>query len=407
METSIKIEPIIFTLNKADLPILLKRFGLVPTALSPFAKELSQEHLVASALSAEEQNALEQDPDFWAMMQILAKPERVIRVYAGGGMQARGDVFMCIQPLAQPFPMVAITPSFENSWVTLAFPDVSQGTAWLLETLSSDVSEAPKSPLPASFSVEFLCYIFGAIDQFRRCSYENLLRYKADELPTFTLSAFAQNMHEAIQAADIRWALPAFVAFAPGLQDLKLSADPVVFNELVESDIALPISDKDGVLTFSFGEIGKDLGIEFYRTWAKSAGIEVLDATSNGTSVRHRCYLANTMWANHFFELLRDQNGRGSVRYAPFSRQDLGAILENWITAPTEPIIELPSANSEAPVMVSISDGNCAACGYPLLPNAQFCSHCGAVQAKKDLCPHCGASVKLNQKFCTKCGTRI
>lgn len=50
----------------------------------------------------------------------------------------------------------------------------------------------------------------------------------------------------------------------------------------------------------------------------------------------------------------------------------------------------------------------CAACAYPISPNAKFCPECGeTTQALKPKCPSCATEVEAVTKFCPECGTKM
>lgn len=401
MKKPLDLNPAVFTLHQADVTALLDRLGLHMAPISPLFGAM------ASRETSEEALQWADDSDFADVLGTLAAPDRVVRVYAGGGMQPRGDLFMCIRP-NQHFPMVAITPSVEESWVILGFSDTVMGTRWLTDTLAGDVEDVPQSPFPETFPLRLGVYIWATIDQFRRSTYEQLLDFRADEPLRFTLEDFSENIRRGVQAGDIRWALPAFIALTPGIGEAAMTPDPSVFNQLLETDMMFPVSGDGAGLTFTFGEVGQDLGIEFYRTWVKSAGIEVRDAVASGYAVRHRAYLSVTMWANHMWELLN--HDEAEIRYAPMAHAAVLKLLESWIQGPMQPeavvpVIEIPQSGEAS---VIIQDGVCDTCGAPMLPDAQFCSKCGTPKADAALiCASCGAPLKSGQRFCTKCGTPV
>jgi len=377
-DTMIHVQPSVFTLNKKDIGELLRRLHLQVLAGSPFQTDGEGDETTVLPDTSEE---LLKDQVFVAALQVLAAPQRVVRVYAGGGLQPRGNLFMCIHSGMKEAPIVAVTPSFENSWVVLAFPETVQGIAWLLDTVGCNIEVAPQSPFPDTFTPEFLVYFFGIIDQYRRCSYENMLQHRSGETAPFTMEDFAANIKASLQSSDLRWALPALINLTPGFANLPLEPDTNVYAQLIDADVMLPVENSQGKLQFIFGEVGRDLGIEFLRSWIQSAGIEV-SGISNGHMIsEHRAFIACTMLANHLFELLPVTSGKQEVHYAPLSRNALGALLEEWILA--EPgstataDTQTASTAREATPQPEIKKLFCAHCGKPLLKAAQFCVHCG------------------------------
>ncbi|MGB3005292.1 MAG: zinc ribbon domain-containing protein, partial [Chitinophagaceae bacterium] len=298
------------------------------------------------------------------------------------------------------------------------------------------------------FTPEFLIYVLGAIDQYRRCSYENMLNHRPEETFSFSLATYAANIEKELKSGDLRWLLPAFAALTPGFNELNLTEDKMVYEQLIDADVMLPVSSGEAGFLFGFGEVGKDLGTEFFRTWVQSAGIEVNNITTEGMNLQHRAFVAGTMLANHFFEILPAAETRNRIRYAPLNRNALGELLEAWATPLPEKIVPVETIKQEekAPALVTevttaetitgvtaaetvakattietITDAtaaaetsNCTTCGSVVLPGAHFCPKCGTILAPKKtvvpvqkFCSQCGQPVNEKNRFCSKCGKPI
>lgn len=368
MQTDTTItEPSVFTINKNDIGILLHRLQLQAVAGSPLHPFADSNTPVTPT------EELLQNNLFIAAMQVLAAPQRLIRMYAGGGTQPRGDLFIAVQPQNKTVQAVAVTPSQDDIWTVVAHAEIKSCINWLLDIVA--VENETAAALPATFSPEFLLYLLGAIDQYKRCGYEELLQYKQGDAYVFTLNAFADNMQKAMKSADLRWLLPSFVVLTPGFSELNLMADSTVYEQLIDADIMLPV-ESTGEPMFTFGETGKELGEEFSKHWIQSSGIEVSVVSVEGAVAQHRAFLATTMLTNHLFEIVKTGTAN-NIGYASHSHHSLAALLEEWMT---KDVIE------------------------PAVVKAEETTVQQAVVSVKKFCPQCGEPVRESTKFCAKCG---
>ena len=368
MQTDTTItEPSVFTINKNDIGILLHRLQLQAVAGSPLHPFADSNTPVTPT------EELLQNNLFIAAMQVLAAPQRLIRMYAGGGTQPRGDLFIAVQPQNKTVQAVAVTPSQDDTWTVVAHAEIKSCINWLLDIVA--VENETAAALPATFSPEFLLYLLGAIDQYKRCGYEELLQYKQGDAYVFTLNAFADNMQKAMKSADLRWLLPSFVVLTPGFSELNLMADSTVYEQLIDADIMLPV-ESTGEPMFTFGETGKELGEEFSKHWIQSSGIEVSTVSGEGAVAQHRAFLATTMLTNHLFEIVKTGTAN-NIGYASHSHHSLAALLEEWMT---KDVIE------------------------PAVVKAEETTVQQAVVSVKKFCPQCGEPVRESTKFCAKCG---
>lgn len=77
-----------------------------------------------------------------------------------------------------------------------------------------------------------------------------------------------------------------------------------------------------------------------------------------------------------------------------------------------EPLPEAEDASQEALAAPAESASTCTNCGAALMPNAKFCSECGAPVPKPEPvrpthCPICGTELAEHAKFCSECGYKI
>ncbi len=367
-DTIMNTETSVFTINKNDIGHLLTRLQLQAINGSPLYA-FTDGNTAASDPSAE---TLLQNNLFAAAMQVLAVPQHLIRVYAGGGTQPRGDLFICIQPQNKTVQAVTVTPSQDNTWSIIPFTETTQCINWLVDMIAVE-NETAAPALPATFSPEFLIYLLGAADQYKRCGYEALLQYRKEEPPVFTLSSFAENMQRALKSYDLRWLLPSFVVLTPGYSELNLTASNNIYEQLADADIVLPFETNGSELKFTFGETGKELGEEFSAHWIQAAGIEVCSISAAGAVVTHRAFLASTMLTNHFFEILNTTDS--SISYTSVSQHSLAGRLGEWLTKEiAEPI---KAEETVVPQATAPAIKFCPQCGEPARENIKFCGKCG------------------------------
>lgn len=368
-DTIMNTEPSVFTINKNDIGFLLHRLQLLAVAgspLHPFA------HSNTPGATAEE---LLQNNLFVAAMQVLAAPQRLIRVHAGGGTQPRGDLFIAVQPQNKIVQAVAVTPSQDDTWTVITHAETKSCINLLLDIVAVENETAAPAVLPETFTPEFLLYLFGAIDQFKRCGYEALLQYRQEESQVFSLNAFANNMQKAMKSADLRWLLPSFVVLTPGFSELNLTADSTVYEQLIDADIMLPV-ESTGEPMFTFGETGKELGEEFSKHWIQSSGIEVSTVLGEGAVAQHRAFLATTMLTNHLFGIEKTRTAN-NISYVSHSHHSLAVLLEDWMTKDvTEPAMVKAEETTVPPASVSVKKF-CPQCGEPVRENTKFCAKCG------------------------------
>ncbi|WP_294155394.1 zinc ribbon domain-containing protein [uncultured Selenomonas sp.] len=75
-------------------------------------------------------------------------------------------------------------------------------------------------------------------------------------------------------------------------------------------------------------------------------------------------------------------------------------------------IPEAEDVSQEALAAPAESASTCTNCGATLMPNAKFCSECGAPVPKPEPvrpthCPICGTELAERAKFCSECGYKI
>lgn len=367
-DTIMNTEPSVFTINKNDVGFLLHRLQLQAIAASPLHPFADSNTPVTPT------EELLQNNLFVAAMQVLAAPQRLLRVHAGGGTQPRGDLFIAVQPQNKSVQAVAVTPSQDDTWTVIAHAETKSCINWLLDIIA--VENETAEALPATFTPEFLLYLFGAVDQYKRCGYEALLQYRQEESPVFSLNAFADNMQKAMKSADLRWLLPSFVVLTPGFSELNLMADSTVYEQLIDADIMLPVESAGGEPLFTFGETGKELGEEFSKHWIQSSGIEVSIVSGEGAVAQHRAFLATTILTNHLFEIVKTGTAN-NISYASHSHHSLADRLEEWMTndvAEPATVKAEDAAVQQADVSVKKF---CPQCGEPVRENIKFCGKCG------------------------------
>ena len=100
---------------------------------------------------------------------------------------------------------------------------------------------------------------------------------------------------------------------------------------------------------------------------------------------------------------------KSTIESKPFLdewEQDLKEVLFE------EQVPEAEDVSQEALAAPAESVSTCTNCGATLMPNAKFCSECGAPVTKTEPerpthCPICGTELAEHAKFCSECGYKI
>jgi hypothetical protein len=372
---------------------------------------------------------LARKPEIAKALSILTNPGMTLRISTGAGMMDVARLTACRNSSVDRDAVIMITQNPDNSLLIQSFDSPPIFTLWLIDAIASKIVAEPRPVLPESMPFESFIYTLHAIDSFRRAAYESLLEAKPLSEPHISVSKFISTMKMTMQSGDIRWLLPAFISLIPDFASLRFAPDEGHLEFLGSNDLLMParkISTSEPV--FSFGEKGRAVAIDFYRTWWTSAGIEFRIWDGMAGRLLHRSFVASTAVANHFFDIAPDGNGALVVGYRPLTMEDMGLKLQELlITAASAPVIKSVTQAQPVPTVtvpqspVSAPPGvpdkaACPGCGFMVVIGSTFCSKCGSPIKKpltvpppptQKICASCKKTLSPEAKFCNGCGKPV
>ena len=425
-----KIDHYVLQLHKMDVGHVCRTLlGLEVNPLSPFASILREYH-TGTAPRTRDIAVLKEvadTPDAAQALAILTNPEVRLSLCIGGGLVGLSNIFVCRNRRIDAKAVVMATLSSDDSFFIQSFPSTEGFVLWNLDIMSSVIDEQPSSMLPELMSLESFVYTLHAMDSFRRVAYESMLEAKVLEEPFISVDRFRSSMALTMKSGDLRWLLPCFFRLMPGFKSLDLSPQMAGLQFLISNDVLKTLQHADtheDVLIF--GEKGRCLAIDFYRTWWACAGLELIGW--DGTSARrlHRSFMAATAVANHFFEAKSTKDEAMGVKYSALTTNGLGlklgAVLD--ITLPESKIktdADVQKLGPKSGAMATPVSAICSKCGFPVAENSAFCTKCGTTLKPSAItideeappptapktCPSCQRSLTPDAIFCPGCGVHI
>lgn len=160
-----------------------------------------------------------------------------------------------------------------------------------------------------------------------------------------------------------------------------------------------------------FGEAGQIMGVEFFRSWLTSCGVEINMAGENGFKAVERFFIAPTLLGNHFVRLESVDNGKAMVNHQLYTIEQLAfklgelfgkafgmdvsdvssAIKSAQATPPPAQAAPIFSAPKGAEKSADVPRQTKAA---PPPPSPRFCRNCGTkLSAGAAFCANCGAKL--------------
>ena len=413
-----------FQVAKGDLgPLVIDRLGIACTPRSPLASALDG-YTAGTGSASDALAPVATSPDAAKAVAILARPGLVMSHRTGGGALPVSFYSACHQADADLDAWAVVSPSYRGAFLVQLFEDRYAFLAWWLTIHGSQADETVPNYIAPPTTLEETVYLLHAIDTFRRCAYQNQLDFAPSETPLIGVDAFTATLRDSVRSGDLRWLLPTFLALTPGLDLSAFDESAIHLQALVRRDFLIPAAIAGGPDDrLLFGEAGRVLGVEFFRSWFQAVGFETVTHTRSGWRVANRGLLAPTGIANHLFRVERDPAGRVRINHQALTRQDLdgelvrmiGHALDGAAGAGGDDLpLAAPSAtdDSERPPTVdsrplkTVADAlTCATCGAALQPEQSFCTQCGA--PSKPTCPDCGAIFEKCPRFCTACGAKL
>ncbi|MBC8461669.1 MAG: zinc ribbon domain-containing protein [Deltaproteobacteria bacterium] len=383
-----------FQISQTDLgPLFIDILGLDCDTHSPLSAALAE----CQAGSAETENELRKiakDENVKKAAEILARPAFIMVNRTGGGSLPLSFFTACFSPETDNDAFAVVTPSFEGSYMIQLFENPWIYLAWWLDLNASKANERVANYIPPPISFESFVYLLHTIDAFRRSAYDGMLNYAPTEYPLMRVEAFTDSLKASIRSGDMRWLLPAFLGLTPGLDMSSFDETPEHFKPLAKLDFLLPTKNEDGTDDLLvFGEAGKIMGVEFYRTWFQSTGFEISVRAGEEWQIAGRGFLAPTGMANHLTLVDPDQAGGYPINHQALTREMLDSKLARLLT--------------DAFAVMSPETAASEKDGVDLIQPAEQTQSAPIPTPSAAHCPNCGQKAKPDDNFCITCGSRL
>ncbi len=355
-------EPVAFIIEQADVPGLLKAMGLQCNEGSDLYR--AEAGLTSDTDIKSTYGEFLADENFLQACRIIARPDLYVTARASG---ASGFSESRLHRKKDEGDRVALTEAAEDEGILITlFPDYGVYLDGLTENLAIPVETPAANYIPPTVSLEEFLFILHAVDSFRRVTYRNMLDHVFTSRAHITILEFAQSMGDALNALDIRWLLPNFMAVTPGVQEYKSNLDPENLAVLLTHNFFESGKLHSGEDVLVFGEAAQVMGVEFLQSWLQSYGFEIKLSGPNGFQTLERLFIAPTVLTNHLVRLAGTQGGKAVVNHQAYTGEHLLIKLDEIFDAafsaePSElPPVE-PAAVPSAPKRPAASPASKAA----------------------------------------------
>jgi hypothetical protein len=388
-------------LNANERAALLGSLGLTPSALSPLAGQ------VAAASGALVDLAAFDSPDVRKAMKIAATPDLAVRFRIGGGSVDLVE-FTLTRCKDQGHALVLVLDLQDQLTLTQLFSGPEPFLAWLTGQYAGKSDQTVANYIPPTVDLGEFIFLLHGIDAFRIASFQSMLDYAPGRQSSIRPGDFYDTMQRSVRSKDIRWLLPAFLLLTPGLdvQGLDLSGDKtaVLVDRGFLNTGRDPVS-QESILVF--GEAGRNMGVEFYRTWLAGIGFETRVAAPGGVRAVNRGFLAPTALSNHLV-LIDPTPGRSvQINHQAMTLDQLqvrlGQLFTEALALETAPPVAPPMASPVAAPVAATASAPVGA--IPEAPEAPAAS--AATSAQPRFCTQCGTPTTPGMKFCTNCGAKL
>ncbi|SHK16469.1 hypothetical protein SAMN02745975_03787 [Geosporobacter subterraneus DSM 17957] len=317
--------PITFEIKKTDILRLL--IGELKHTIQEgsFFKGLNTP-IEAGTLSQYE--GMIESPKFKRAAALIAAPEAYAVLRSGGGSMPLEELWVHLGSTENRFATAAavVTESQENFIIQYYERYQDFILSWC-EAFATAPEETAPNYIPPKVELEAFLFILHSIDAFRRATFKNMLDYAMTEVPSITFSEFASTMGDSIKSGDIRWLLPAFMVVTPGMHEVNIDLKPTYASVLTDKSFLFHAqTDKPENDVLVFGEAGKVMGVEFYRTWLQCFGFDLkvrLGGKNNSFKTVERIFAAPTALANHLVRLEMTEKGHVLVNHQAYMKDEL------------------------------------------------------------------------------------
>lgn len=381
-------EPVVFSIKQADIGALLAEdANLTPNNGSAFYNAVPADRVFLDIKAV--YGELLTGKGFLQALRIITQPDLYL-VARVASVQGLSEIRLHHKKSEGLF-VAAAEENAEGNLIISLFDDyISWLDSWI-EEFASQSEQSVANYIPPKVSLEEFLFVLHAIDSFRRVSYQNMLDHAFMDNTYIKVPSFLQSMADSLKSLDIRWLLPAFLAVTPGVEQYQTKIDPQNIGVLLEHDFLREGKLASGEDALVFGEAGQIMGVEFFRSWFTSCGVEINVAGSGVFTAAERLFIAPTLLGNHFVRLEGADNGKAVVNHQLYTTEQLAFKLSelfgsafdiNETSGTAEPGVVPSPEPPESPIV-------------PTPPAKRFCSGCGAqISAGAAFCGNCGTKLK-------------
>lgn len=369
-------EPVSFIIEQGDIGTLLAGDpGLLPNSGSAFSKVTP---VVSTGM---DRNAvygeLLGNRDFLRSLRIIAQPDLYGTVRISGAQGLTGIRFH--RKNSEGSSVAVTEQDTDGRWVISLFDDYKAYLAWWMKGFVGPSESPTANFIPPKVSLEEFLFVLHAVDSFRRVSYQNMLSHVFSDRTYVKVPEFLRSMADSLKSLDIRWLLPAFLAVTPGVEQYQTAIDPQNIAILLQQDFFTEGKLDSGEDALIFGEAGQIMGVEFFRSWFTSCGLEINVSGPNGFKTAERLFIAPTVLANHFARLEDAGDGKAMVNHQAYTTEQLTFKLDELFgQAFAIDVMPVRAKSDAAPSPAAPSVRNfCVNCGSKVLAGAVFCDNCG------------------------------
>ncbi len=311
-------EPVTFELKMGELSaVITKQLGLTPNSGSLLQRAPEPELRDADFAQ------LLSDGDFLRAARLLAEPDLYVVNRIGGGSMAPEEVRL-YRKKSEGEDVAAVAVAPDGTCTLQLYADYRDYLSWWADNFAGKNEETMANYIPPTVSLEQFLIILHAVDCYRRVTFTNMLNYVYANTVYITGAEFARTMAASLKSGDIRWLLPAFTAILPGFARFNINIVPEDVGVLLEHNFFINARRaEDGEDVMVFGEAGRNMGVEFYRSWLLSSGFEINVAGPDGFTAAENIFIAPTALANHFARLLPQEDGKVLVNHQAYTREQL------------------------------------------------------------------------------------
>ena len=372
-----------FQVAQAELgPLFVDLLKLDSEDGSPVAAPLGRYAKGSLKQPSAELKSVAADAEAAKAAAILAQPSWTMAHRTGGGSLPLSFFTAAHAPSIDADCIAVVAPSFDGSYFIQSFDSPFLFLAWWLDLTACEAIEPVANHIAPPTSYESLIYILHAVDLYKRAAMDSQLSHQPSETPSIAADSFGATFKTSVQSNDLRWLLPSFLALTPGLDEAGFDEDAAHLEALTRLEFLLPAKSDGSAANdrLMFGEAGRIMGVEFYRSWFQAAGFETRVLGGSGWRTANKGFLAPTGLANHLVLLDAAASGSGSptVNHQAMTRDvfdgKMARLLTQSLTAPAED-------EAATPAQADKSDQGgaafCTNCGGALVPGKKFCADCG------------------------------